>query len=235
MLYDTADPGSAVVFPITPSVEANDASVKLSWSVARRGGISRPHGRNERTYNFTAILPGTADAAMPYVFIYTDPDQILAQLREWHAPIAKQGTRLKMVLERGTQIKDEVVYIDTLKAVPDVRGGWVVSIGLTEWRSILVMLDGEQDQSAGDAAGTGEDSSGNDVEPAPPDEPDQYAVQDGDTLWDIAATHLGDPQRWQEIADLNGVDDPENLQIGTVLQLPSSSPGQADTDDQDQA
>ena len=30
-----------------------------------------------------------------------------------------------------------------------------------------------------------------------------YVVQPGDTLWDLAATHLGNPDRWSELFDLN--------------------------------
>jgi LysM repeat protein len=228
-LYDASDPGTFVIFPVTPSPQVNDASVKLSWSVARRGGISRPHGRNERTYTFDALLPGWADAYQPYTAYYQHPEDILAQLRDWHAPVAKQGTKLRLVIQREHEVQDQTVYIDTLKATPDVRGGYVVSLGLTEWRTMVVLLDGEQDQAT-----TEGDSNLAESEPAPPDTPDQYAVQDGDTLYDIAASQLGDGERWPEIADLNGIDDPENLQIGTVLQLPSSSPGEADTNDADQ-
>ena len=31
----------------------------------------------------------------------------------------------------------------------------------------------------------------------------EYVVRPGDTLWDIAATHLGDGARWRQVADLN--------------------------------
>lgn len=47
-----------------------------------------------------------------------------------------------------------------------------------------------------------------------------YTVKKGDTLWEIAARHLGDGRRWRQIADLNGVRDPRKLRIGTVLRLP---------------
>lgn len=47
-----------------------------------------------------------------------------------------------------------------------------------------------------------------------------HAIVAGDTLSALAATFLGDPARWREIADRNGVDDPLALVPGTVLVIP---------------
>ena len=59
-----------------------------------------------------------------------------------------------------------------------------------------------------------------------------YTVRDGDNLWDIAATHLGDPFRWREIYVLNRhqpqrngytLTDPDQIHIGWTLALPAST------------
>ncbi|ODU06733.1 MAG: hypothetical protein ABS81_03705 [Pseudonocardia sp. SCN 72-86] len=59
-----------------------------------------------------------------------------------------------------------------------------------------------------------------------------YTVQDGDSLWQIAETHLGQGERWQEIADLNyGVEQADGwaldgqhwLNAGWVLKLPADA------------
>jgi len=42
----------------------------------------------------------------------------------------------------------------------------------------------------------------------------------GESLTSIAARELGDADRWTEIADLNGIRDPQNVDVGTVLRLP---------------
>jgi nucleoid-associated protein YgaU/DNA-binding SARP family transcriptional activator len=56
----------------------------------------------------------------------------------------------------------------------------------------------------------------------------------GDTLWDLADEHLGDPLRWREIyrlnrghvqANGNALTDPDEIDVGWVLALPPLRPG----------
>jgi nucleoid-associated protein YgaU len=51
---------------------------------------------------------------------------------------------------------------------------------------------------------------------------EQYVVQEGDSLWRIAAEQLGDGSRYTEIAKLNAdiLDDEDNLVVGTRLKMP---------------
>ncbi len=52
---------------------------------------------------------------------------------------------------------------------------------------------------------------------------EEYTVQYGDTLKIIAAKKLGDQNRWQEIARLNDLQNPNQLLIGQKLKLPNKS------------
>jgi hypothetical protein len=47
-----------------------------------------------------------------------------------------------------------------------------------------------------------------------------YTVAEGDTLWSIAASALGDGTRWREIATLNALPDADALDVGQVLKIP---------------
>ncbi len=49
----------------------------------------------------------------------------------------------------------------------------------------------------------------------------QYVVQEGDSLSRIAARQLGDSGRYLEIARLNGLKDPDSLDVGTPLKMPA--------------
>ena len=62
-------------------------------------------------------------------------------------------------------------------------------------------------------------------------EPETVTVMRGDSLWRLAARHLGSGARWQEIFDLNrgtpqadgrSLSNPNFIQIGWVLELPSN-------------
>ncbi|WDD96644.1 LysM peptidoglycan-binding domain-containing protein [Thalassomonas actiniarum] len=47
-----------------------------------------------------------------------------------------------------------------------------------------------------------------------------YQVDTGDTLGDIAARLYQSRERWQEIAAMNGIEDPDRLATGMILKLP---------------
>ena len=51
---------------------------------------------------------------------------------------------------------------------------------------------------------------------------EEVVVEEGDTLWSIAADELGDPERWPEIHRLNQqrITDPDQIDTGWVLSVP---------------
>jgi hypothetical protein len=53
--------------------------------------------------------------------------------------------------------------------------------------------------------------------------PTLHRLAEGDTLAGIAGTYLGDPGRWREIADSNGIDDPLRLEPGQPVVIPTRS------------
>ena len=49
----------------------------------------------------------------------------------------------------------------------------------------------------------------------------EFRVKSGETLSDIARRELGTANRAQELAELNGIDDPTKLRAGQTLKLPA--------------
>lgn len=54
-------------------------------------------------------------------------------------------------------------------------------------------------------------------------EPRTVTVRSGDTLSEIAQTHLGDASRYPEIVELNDIEDPDLIVPGQVLTLPGTT------------
>jgi nucleoid-associated protein YgaU len=52
-----------------------------------------------------------------------------------------------------------------------------------------------------------------------------HVLQQGDTLPAIAYDAYGDPTRWREIAEANGIDDPLRLRRGDALRIPGTARG----------
>lgn len=53
--------------------------------------------------------------------------------------------------------------------------------------------------------------------------PTVHTIVRGDTAASIAAAVLGDPARWREVLDANGLDDPLDLPPGLTLQVPAGA------------
>jgi len=50
----------------------------------------------------------------------------------------------------------------------------------------------------------------------------EYVVQEGDTLAGIAEEKLGSSEKWELLAQANGIDDPRTLRVGQKLTIPPS-------------
>ena len=69
-----------------------------------------------------------------------------------------------------------------------------------------------------------DETSDNDESETPPETSRTYTVKNGDCLWNIAASELGDGSRWQEIYELNRseIDNPSLIYAGQEFILPAA-------------
>ena len=60
------------------------------------------------------------------------------------------------------------------------------------------------------------------VAPPPPRAPSRsvHVIESGETLQDISQAHFGTTRRWQEIARLNGISNPDRVRVGQKLRIP---------------
>jgi LysM repeat protein len=58
---------------------------------------------------------------------------------------------------------------------------------------------------------------------SPPEDTSQqqtYVIQSGDTLWAIAQQYYGDGSLYRKIADANGIENPDDITVGTSIVIP---------------
>jgi len=55
---------------------------------------------------------------------------------------------------------------------------------------------------------------------------DSYVVKAGDSLWAIAEKYLGDGSKYKELAEFNGIKNPEEINVGQIIKFKTSSGSQ---------
>lgn len=142
--------------------------------------------------------PATSTAGAPPTVTVVEGDSLWA-LAETHLG---DGERYAAVLERnrGVVQADGGALGDDLWLTP----GWV-----------LVLPDDVQPPPAAAATAT--------VPAADGGGPAAVVVEAGDTLWDLAEEGLGDGSRYAEVAALNGIADPDVIEVGAALRMPAGA------------
>ena len=174
--------------------------------------------RNEiRLASFDGNPEGLADVKESNLQTYgheegPTPDQLYEKYGSWQTVIEK-ALSTNPGMDACLGLYDE--YYDTYD-IPDRL-------------SALRIEDGSESTAA--QAETSDENENADAQSEASDEPETpsgtsgtYRVRNGDCLWNIAASELGDGGRWQEIYELNKkeIDEPRLIYEGQVLVLPAA-------------
>ena len=116
-------------------------------------------------------------------------------------------------------IDDWVEQVVVLNNLPDADT-------IIEGQTLDLPIGSATDAAATANADTSTNTDNTDASLTPIKEPQTYTIQEGDTLLGIAiALDVPDEMAWvDEVVDLNGLDSPDMLTVGEVLQLPSDTP-----------
>lgn len=196
----------------------NPLTVKRTPSVGRWNEEERPHqkpavewaGQTNERLVFSLRLDGfPAVSIEPRIAILEgfgkkrSPDKPPPELEFDYGP-GERGTRWVIeTIEPGDELRNARLQI--------VRQEFVVA--LLEYTEANVVVTHTKDWN--DKKRDGDGRGGNEAFRL-------YTVRDGDTLASIAAAAFADPLRWIELAELNGIRDPNRLEPGRKLQLPDA-------------
>ena len=186
-------------------LSVNPASVTVTrpncnrvCSLALGGSANVWGGRGLREVTLSTFLPSEDS---PF-FAGTSPETVMTCLRTWQ----DSGDPVRLILS-DSDINDAFLIEDVSETLRE--GDRDVGLRLTlreyKFRSALSALS----PSGGDAAQARRTDERAAVR--------TYTVRRGDTLWGIACQLYGDGTKWRALSAKNGITNPENLQIGTVL------------------
>jgi hypothetical protein len=171
-----------------------------------------------KDFTFSILLPG-----IPYHFVHTQngfqpPSFYEDKFRSYRDD--KKPVRFIVTRERNNG--EALPPVNLLVSIEDMEteerageeGDLWVEMRLKEYREVMVVKQ----------TVVAEDNGTPVVEETPQrpakDPPQEYTVVEGDCLWSIAKRLLGDGSRYQEIADLNGIKNPNLIYPGQVFKMP---------------
>lgn len=203
-----------ILLPVTPAeILTKTGNRNKAVYILNFGEMNLAKKPGLQEIDFTVLLPGQMYSFVQAEDGFHEPEYFLNYFREYKAAAKPVQLILFRKLADGTQVfcgNLEVLLEDyTVTEKGGEQGDFWVELHWKEWRtakSIRYSLKGntmvEQGQSrqAKQPAAT-------------------YTVQKGDCLWNIAKKQLGDGGRYKEIAQKNGIADPNRIYPGQVLKL----------------
>lgn len=206
--------GKQILLPVTPAeMETKTGNRNKTAYILNFGEMNLAKKPGLQEIRFTALLPGRQ-----YSFVQTEdgfhePEYFLNSFKEYKAAAKPVQLILFRKLADGTQLfcgNMEVLLEDyTVTEKGGEQGDFWVEMHWKEWKaakSIRYSIKGNTMVEQGQERQTKQPAA-------------TYTVQKGDCLWNIAKKQLGNGARYREIAQKNGIADPNRIYPGQVLKL----------------
>lgn len=212
---------SAFTLPLAPSsFKTKVGNKNKTIELVSLGEVNLIKTIGLREFSFKILLPKNAELAGQTEVEFKEPIYYLSQFREMKA--SKKPIRFKIVRtmpDGSISFAGNVpVSFEDYKVEENAgeEGDYWVDIKLKEYRFVEAVIT----TLTGNTTAEGKVTATQEVQRATKDTAKTYTVKAGDSLWKIAKLQLNDGSRYNEIATLNGITDPNSLKIGAVLKLP---------------
>ncbi len=209
-----------MMFPVAPSkIEWQYHGENETVSLIHQGEINVIQPLKLTDFSFQVLLPH-----QPYPFAHYPNGTFL--------PEAYYLQRLKMIMEAREPVEFMVIrpgsiYDNVLERV--TLEDYKVQEDAEEGMDVVVDIQVKQYQEYGSLRyAVGADGTGQAVSERPPGEdqvipseenPVSYTVQAGDSLWEICQKKYGDGSKCWEVANQNGISNPNVIYAGQVIVL----------------
>lgn len=211
--------GKQILLPVTPAeIRTKTGNRNKTAYILQCGEINLAKKAGLQEICFTALLPGCQ-----YSFVQTEdgfhePEYFLNCFREYKASAKPVQLILFRRLMDGTQLFcgniDVLLEEYTATEKGGEQGDFWVEMLWKEWKAAKSIRYSIKTESNGQSVMIEKGQEREAKTPA-----GSYTVQVGDSLWKIAQRQLGDGTKFREIASKNGIQNPDLIYPGQILQL----------------
>ena len=210
--------GKQILLPVTPSeIETKTGNRNKAVYILNFGEMNLAKKAGLQEIRFTALLPGRQ-----YSFVQTEggfhePEYFLNCFKEYKAAAKPVQLILFRRMADGTQLfcgnMDVLLEDYAVTEKGGEQGDFWVEMHWKEWKTAKSIRYSVKSQNGGNVL-VEQGQKRQTKTPAA-----TYTVKKGDCLWNIAKKQLGDGAKYKEIAQKNGISNPNLIYPGQVLKL----------------
>lgn len=202
--------GNYMTFPMLPEEITVECGTRFqSYDIMNIGEIKLPLGEELTRFSWNCKLPGKHRQSENYVMVQHEPIKI----QEWLSYLRNSNIKCRLVVTDSPI--NHTVYLESYTMnYSGGYGDYECDISFIQAKELKVVTEELMSVQTTKAIVPSEQQR-----PSKPIET-QYTIKKGDCLWDIAQSKLGAGNRYMEIAELNGIKNPNKIQAGQVLLLP---------------
>ena len=209
--------GKKTTFPSLPEEINVECGTRFaSYDIMNIGEIKVPLGEELTRFSWSFTLFGSKrqlkiDNAFvnPYIISKQDPKAF----QEWLSYLRNSNVKCLLTVT-DTPINHNVYLESYSMRYAGGYGDYECDISFVHAKELSVSTENKEGENSGKAEAPNENKRPEKEQAA------NYTVKQGDCLWDIAKSKLGDGSRYIEIAKLNGIASPNVISIGQTLLLP---------------
>jgi nucleoid-associated protein YgaU len=211
---------SAMALPSTPStIAATNLSETAETASAQplTASAGKTDNKAGSTLRQSSVQTGSpqaksSEAASPAVYVVADGDNLGNIAKKVYGCSGKNNIIRLFQANRSTLKSPDEIYVGQKLVIPSLPGSQSNKNKLEKLSGPTLLEE---------AKSTGQKDAATDSSRAEKNR--SYIVQQGDSLWHIAAKQLGDGSRYEEIVELNAgtLENEDSLAVGLCLKLPS--------------
>lgn len=211
------DTGRSTTFPSLPEEINVECGTRFaSYDIMNIGEIKVPLGEELTRFSWNFTLFGTKRQIKrdkgfvnPYIISENDPKAF----QEWLSYLRNSNIKCRLTVT-DTPINHNVYLESYSMRYAGGYGDYECGISFVHAKELSVSTENKEGENSKKAETPDENKR---IEKP---QAQNYVVKQGDCLWDIAQIELGNGNRYTEIAELNGISNPNVISVGQTLLLP---------------